>query len=80
MEEGEEVKVSPFSGDYKIIPNIPIETVETDYNEESGETIVLVINEDLYFGDRMDNSLLFPNQLRENGVVVNDIPQKFDKG
>jgi hypothetical protein len=37
-----------------------------------------VINEALYFGSRMPYSLLCPNQLRHNGLIVNDTPRAYD--
>jgi hypothetical protein len=43
----------------------------------SGETYISIINEGLYFGDKLERSLLNPNQLQYSGVVVNDNP--FDK-
>ena len=40
---------------------------------------MLVIHEALYFGDRLATTLLCPNQLRANGIRVNDMPCQFDK-
>lgn len=40
----------------------------------NGVTYILVANQALYFGEDMPNSLLSPNQLRSNGVVVDDCP------
>ena len=39
---------------------------------------MLVIHEALYFGDRLKESLLCPNQIRAAGNVVNDTPIQFD--
>jgi hypothetical protein len=38
-----------------------------------------VLHEALYFGDALQQSLWCPNQLRSNGIVVEDVPQQFDK-
>jgi hypothetical protein len=39
---------------------------------------VLIIHEALYFGERLKTStLLTPNQLRANGLVVDDVPRQF---
>ena len=46
---------------------------------ESGETIILVINEALYFGAEMDHSLINPNQMRSYGIDVSDNPYDRDK-
>jgi len=42
-----------------------------DYN---CTTYILILNQALYFGDDMPNSLLNPNQIRSNGVTVDDCP------
>jgi hypothetical protein len=39
---------------------------------------MLVIHEALYFGDRLKESLLCPNQLRAAGILVQDSPIQFD--
>ena len=36
------------------------------------------MNEALFFGDRLSGSLLNPNQLHANGLIVNDVPRQFD--
>jgi len=72
------VSVSPFIGEYAPLENVPIATVATAWDDPScGRTILLIINEALYFGNRMEHSLLCPNQLRCNGVIVNDVPPAF---
>jgi hypothetical protein len=40
---------------------------------------MLVINQCVYFGTRLKHSLIFPNQLRAHGVVVDDVPTQFDQ-
>jgi hypothetical protein len=73
------VSVSPFIGEYKPLQDIPIASVATAWdNPRDGSAVLLVINEALYFGDRMPYSLICPNQLRNNGIVVNDVPKIFD--
>jgi hypothetical protein len=44
---------------------------------KTGEVIVLVMKEALYFGDRLDHTLICPNQLRSFGIVVDDTPKQF---
>ena len=39
-----------------------------------GETVVLIFGQGLWFGDRMDRSLINPNQCRSFGVGVCDDP------
>jgi hypothetical protein len=73
------VSITPFSDEYKAIKDIPIATMATAWDDPSeGDTVILVINEALYFGDRMSHSLLCPIQIRENGLVVQDVPRQFD--
>jgi hypothetical protein len=57
------------------IPNVCGATAFTC--QQSGNTFILIINEGLYFGDKLEHSLLNPNQLQYSGVIVNDNP--FDK-
>jgi len=73
------VSVSPFIGEYSPLQNVPIATVATAWDDpRDGSTILLIINEALYFGDRMSHSLLCPNQMRDNGIIVNDCPNIYD--
>jgi hypothetical protein len=73
------VSVSPFIGEYKPLKNIPIGTIATAWdNPKDGMTIILVIHEALYFGEHMPHSLLCPNQLCSNGIIINDMPQMFN--
>ena len=76
---GETVEVSPFSTEYESIPDIPIASCATAYDcPRTGETIILVFNEAMYFGSRMGTSLLCPNQIRDFGHGVHDIPRQFE--
>jgi hypothetical protein len=73
------VSVSPFIGKYQPLSDVPIASVATAWDHpETGETYILVLNEALYFGDRMNHSLICPNQLRDFGVIVNDVPTFYD--
>jgi hypothetical protein len=73
------VSVSPFIGEYVPLDDIPVASVATAWDDPlDGSTVILIINEALYFGDRMSYSLLCPNQLRFNGIIVNDTPTIFD--
>ena len=77
-ETGETVTVSPFSSEYAALPDIPVGTVMTVYDDpRDGQSYLLVIHEALYFGDRMSHSLICPNQLRSFGVKVHDTFLQF---
>jgi hypothetical protein len=76
---GVNVNVKPFSDEYEAMKDIPVATLGTAYDTADGETYILVLHEALYFGDALQQSLWCPNQLRSNGIVVEDVPQQFDK-
>jgi hypothetical protein len=77
---GKVVSVSPFcDSQYQSIEDVPVATVATAYDcPVTGKVHILVINEALYFGEKMKNTLLCPNQLRANGVQVHDCPKQYD--
>ena len=78
-DDGRQVTVHPYSGEYKPIQDVSIATVATMWiHPKNGQPYILIINEALYFGDRVDVTLLNPNQLRANGVMVEDVPRQFD--
>ena len=76
---GEMVTVYPFSENLPAVQEVPIATVLTMWESPTtGEPWILVIHEALYFGDRLKESLLCPNQVRAAGNVVQDTPIQFD--
>ena len=75
---GEKVNVKPFSDEYEAMEGIQVATIATAYDNEWGETIILVMNEALYFGEALSHSLWCPNQLRANGLINEDTPKQFD--
>jgi hypothetical protein len=71
--------VHSFSDERKPFSDVPIGTVATAWvDPETSEVIVIVMNEALFFGDRLDHTLICPNQLRSFGIIVNDTPKQFD--
>ena len=69
---GRHATVEAYSPDYPS-KQVPIATVATAYDcPTSGASYVLIINEALYFGDTLTFSLLCPNQLRDNGIHVDE--------
>ena len=76
---GEKVNVYPFSDDLPAVKEIPIATALTIWESpKTGEVWGLVLHEALYFGDRLQGSLLCPNQIRAAGNKVDDVPIQFD--
>ena len=62
------------------IKNVPIATCATAYDHAGlQETVILVFHETLYFGSAMEHSLLNPNQIRANGLIVDTCPRQYDQ-
>jgi hypothetical protein len=61
------------------IKKVPIATAGTAWvDPKSGQSYLLILNECLFIGDTMKHSLLNPNQLRCNGLIMQDTPTMFD--
>jgi hypothetical protein len=75
----ETVSVSPFIDEYSPMKDVKIASVVTMYDDAvTGDSIFLVILEALYFGKKLHQTLLNPNQLRNHGNHVHDVPCQFD--
>jgi hypothetical protein len=71
--------VAPFHADYAALTNVPIVTGATVYDDPYTNTsILLIINEGLYFGSTLDHSLINPNQIRHYGHTYQDNPYSSD--
>lgn len=66
--------VSPFLAEYNSVEDIRICSGATAHTLENGETVILIFGQGLWFGERMDKSLINPNQCRSFGVGVCDDP------
>ena len=78
-ETGDKATVYSFSDESRPFREIPIGSLATAWvDPKTSETVILVFNEGLYFGDRLNHSLLCPNQLRAHGVEVKDAPKHLD--
>ena len=72
---GRVCNVSPYNSTYDPERDVPIVAGATAYtNPNSGQVYILVINKALWFGDKLTNSLINPNQLRYAGVTVQNNP------
>jgi len=71
---GKVCDVSPFLDTMPKQGDVEICTGATAYDNDRGETIILVINEALWMGDFMDHSLLNPYQIRASGISLCDDP------
>jgi hypothetical protein len=69
------VTVSAFSDQLEALKDIPIGTVATAYDDPNdGTTTILIIHQALLMNDMVKTTLLCPNQLRSNGLIVDDVP------
>ena len=67
--------VSAFSDIYEELSDVPIVTAATAYDDPiTGTTTILIIGQALFLGEKVSNTLLCPNQLRQNGIIVDDVP------
>ena len=72
---GKECKVSPYEDEYSLIQNIPVITGATVWtNPQDGTSIILVFNDALWMGDRLDHTLVNPNQMHAYGIDIQDNP------
>ena len=54
---------------------MPVATGAIEWNfPHSGKTFIIVFNEALYMGDKLDHTLVNPNQMRYNRIDVQDNP------
>lgn len=63
------------------IENVPIVSGATAWEDpKSGTSYILVINEALYYGAKLDHSLINPNQVRAFGIDFWDNPYDEERG
>ena len=73
---GQVAEVSGFSDTMEPLRDIPIVKAALAYDEPlTGDTVILIVNQALYFGSHLSHMLFNPNQLRSHGVTVEDIPR-----
>ncbi|MGH3624303.1 MAG: hypothetical protein ACRDQ5_21370 [Sciscionella sp.] len=77
---GKSCDVQPFADHYEAMTDVPIVKAGTAYDDpNTGITYILVISQALYFGLKLTHSLLCPNQMRANGVIVDDVPRHLSQ-
>eukprot|EP00536_Pseudo-nitzschia_multiseries_P010265 jgi/Psemu1/25446/gm1.25446_g len=74
------VDVAPFSEEYKPIKKIPIGSCATAWTSPtSGQVYIIVFHQALYFGNKLKNSLICSNQVRDCKFnSVEETPRQFD--
>ena len=72
---GKECEVSPYSSQYEAVQNVPVVTQATVWtNAADGTAYLLIFHESLWMGNKLDHTLVNPNQLRAYGISVQDNP------
>ena len=66
--------VSPFLSRYTNTDNVEICTAATAWTIHTGQVYILVFVQGIWFGDRMDRSLINPNQCCSFGIYFCDDP------
>jgi len=57
------------------LKGISVVKAATAYDAPTGETFIIILAQALYLGEYLVYSLLCPNQLRHNGLIVDDVPR-----
>ena len=70
----EEFTVSPLYPEYAEQMNVPICTGVTALTLDSGKVVILEFGQGLWFGNRMEKSLINPNQCRKFGIQICNDP------
>lgn len=69
------VNVTSYSDQLDTIKNVPVITAATAIdNENTGTTTILILGQAIYMGDKVKSTLICPNQLCSNGIIVDDVP------
>ena len=72
---GKECEVLPYSSEYEAVWNIPVATGATVWtNTMDGMAYLLIFHESLWMGNKLDHTLVNPNQLQAYGVSIQDNP------
>lgn len=67
--------VYAYDTSIKPVENVPIVSGATAYDDPvTGNTYILVFHEALYYGDKLDHTLINPNQVRAYGIPFWDNP------
>jgi hypothetical protein len=76
----ETAEVSGFHDSLGSLTDIPIGTTCTAWDAPWQQTYILAFPQSLFFGDKLENSLMPPNQLLANGLIVDECPKQFSNG
>ena len=74
---GKTVTATGFTSSLGSVPDLPVVNVLYAYDTNDGTVILLEVNNAIYLGDRMSNSLMNPIQAEEIGVRVDVRPKRY---
>jgi hypothetical protein len=78
---GKVAEVYGFSKSLSAMEDVPIIKAALAYDDpKTGETTEIIVNQALYFCDKLTNILIKQNQMRTNGLIVHDCPRHLSKG
>ena len=67
--------MSPCSDEYESIQHVTVVTVATSWNfPHSRENFILVFNEALWMGEKLDHTLVNPNQMCHHHINLQEKP------
>ena len=70
-----ECDMSPYMGEYEEIKSVPIVQVGTAYdNPETGDTTILILNEEIWMGNQMENTLVKPKHICSYRITLQGNP------
>ena len=76
--DGQLCTVHPFHDGYQPKKNVKIVNVAYAYDHKDGLTYIIILNHCLDFTRDMNDSLFSTNQVREHGIIVDDVPRCYD--
>jgi hypothetical protein len=72
---GEYCDVTPLSNKYKPMTDVPIVNASTAFTDDAGLMVmILKFKQVLWYGRKLNVSLINPNQIRHHGLTVSDDP------
>ena len=75
--EGKTVTANGFASSMAAIENLPIVNVLYAYDSPDGEVFILRVNNSIYLGEGMEDSLLCPSQSPANGIKIDTRPKIY---
>ena len=81
INEGYTANAHGFDDSSKALEGLPIVNVKYAYDDKiTGETIIIELNHCIYLGGKKTDGILCPNQLRLNGLYVDERPSALFPG